>query len=96
MREKTVEARLRHGVEKMGGACLKWTSPGQDGVPDRIVILPGRVIFVEMKTETGKLSKVQEYQIDRLRRLKQTVRVLHGADEVKAFLRDLEEGGEAK
>lgn len=96
MREKTVEARLRHGVEKMGGACFKWTSPGQDGVPDRIVILPGRVIFVEMKTETGKLSKVQEYQIDRLRRLKQTVRVLHGADEVKAFLRDLEEGGEAK
>lgn len=92
MREKTVEARLRHGVEKMGGACLKWTSPGQDGVPDRIVILPGRVIFVEMKTETGKLSKVQEYQIDRLRRLKQTACVVYGAEGVRQFLRDLEEG----
>ena len=81
----------------MGGACFKWTSPGTDGVPDRIVILPdGRVIFVELKTETGRLSPVQEYQIRRLQHLHQTVRVLYGAEGVRQFLRDLEEGGEAK
>lgn len=74
----------------MGGACFKWTSPGTDGVPDRIVILPdGRVIFVELKTETGRLSPVQEYQIRRLEKLHQTVRVLHGADEVKEFLQEV-------
>lgn len=77
----------------MGGACFKWTSPGTDGVPDRIVILPdGRVIFVELKTETGRLSPVQEYQINRLRRLKQTACVVYGAEGVREFLRDLEEG----
>ena len=42
MREKTIERRLVQEVKRRGGICPKWVSPGFDGVPDRLVFLPGR------------------------------------------------------
>lgn len=60
MRESTLESRLVREVKKHGGLALKWVSPGQNGVPDRIVILPdGRVAFVEMKAPGKQLSPLQ-------------------------------------
>ena len=45
MREKTVEQKLVKAVKAAGGICPKWTAPGFDGLPDRIVLLPvGRMI----------------------------------------------------
>ena len=41
MREKEIEKILVTGVKKLGGRAYKCASPGNDGVPDRIVILPG-------------------------------------------------------
>jgi len=86
MLEKQIEKYLVDEVRKMGGIAYKWVSPGNDGVPDRIVIVPGFVIFVELKTETGRLTEVQKRQIDRLIRLGQTVKVLHGMEETKIFV----------
>ena len=87
MREKDIEKILVDTVKALGGRAYKWTSPGNDGVPDRIVILPGRLpMFVELKTESGRLSALQKVQIGRLKDLGQDVRVLYGAEEVKAFL----------
>ena len=40
MRERTIEAWLRKKIETQGGVFLKFTSPGRDGVPDRIAIFP--------------------------------------------------------
>ena len=58
MLEKEIEKRLCDGVKKLGGYAYKFTSPGNDGVPDRMVIMPGGdITFVELKTDTGKLSK---------------------------------------
>ena len=34
-RERDIESGLRRQVEKMGGKFMKFTSPGNDGVPDR-------------------------------------------------------------
>ena len=91
MREKDIEKILVNEVRKLGGWAYKWVSPGNDGVPDRIVFLPGRLpVFVELKTETGKLSALQEVQIDRLKRLGQDVRVLWGLQEVKEFMKESE------
>ena len=89
--EKDIEKILVSEVRKLGGRAYKWVSPGNDGVPDRIVFLPGRPpVFVELKTETGKLSALQEVQIDRLKTLGQDVRVLYGLQEVKEFLEESE------
>lgn len=87
MRESAIEALLVRSVHQAGGRCYKWVSPGNSGVPDRIVILPdSRVIFVELKTETGRTSALQDWQIGTLRGLGQTVRVLHGRREVELFI----------
>lgn len=52
--EKEVEAALRRMIEKHGGKCLKWVCPGWAGVPDRICLLPGGLIyFVETKRPEG-------------------------------------------
>lgn len=60
-RERDIESGLRRQVEKMGGKFMKFTSPGNDGVPDRIAILPGgRVWFVELKREGEKPTAVRE------------------------------------
>ena len=50
MREKQVEQKLVSEVNKRGGICPKFVSPGFDGMPDRIVLLPGGYFgFVEVK-----------------------------------------------
>lgn len=91
MREREIESRLRDGVKKLGGLCYKFVSPGNRGVPDRIVILPGgAVYFVELKTEVGRLSKLQRLQIKRMERLGVQVKVLYGLSEVNAFLSGIE------
>lgn len=87
MRERDIERILVDGVRKLGGRAYKWTSPGNGGVPDRIVILPGkRPIFVELKTDTGRLSALQRVQIERLEKLGQDTRVLYGERQVGEFL----------
>lgn len=89
MRESEIEKILVDEIRKMGGRAFKWVSPGNDGVPDRIVVLPGYpAIFVEMKTVTGKLTSLQRIQIDRLQKMGQDVKVLYGEKETRTFLEE--------
>ena len=93
MKESTIEARLVREVKKRGGLCYKFTSPGSPGVPDRIAIFPGgQIIFVELKTEIGRLANIQKWQIEELRKRGATVRVLKGMEQVLAFLEEVDKG----
>ena len=57
---------LEKAVEAIGGLCWKFTSPGTAGVPDRICIHHGRVIFVELKAP-GRLPRpIQRRRIQQL------------------------------
>ena len=40
MREKIIEQQLVQAVKHKGGICPKFVSPGYDGMPDRLVLLP--------------------------------------------------------
>lgn len=94
MKESTIEARLVREVKKRGGLCYKFTSPGTAGVPDRIIILPGgRVVFAELKTEIGRLAKIQKWQIEQMRSRGADVRILKGLDQVLEFLREVDADG---
>ena len=87
MKESQIEARLVRMVSERRGLCYKFVSPGNPGVPDRIVLTPdGRIYFIELKTEVGSLQRIQEYQIGALRKRHADVRVLKGLDAVKAFV----------
>lgn len=90
IQEKEVEAYLRRAIQKRGGMFIKFTSPGMAGVPDRIAILPGgRVWFVELKTEHGRLSEIQKYVIRAFDRLDCNVAVIHGKREAESWLREV-------
>lgn len=66
MREKQVEQKLVQAVKSRGGICPKFVAPGFDGMPDRIVLLPGkRFAFVEVKAP-GKLPRPLQLSRHRL------------------------------
>lgn len=89
--EKDIERWLGNQLKKLGCIYMKFVSPGNDGVPDRIVVLPGgSVIFIELKATTGKLMANQRVQISRLRKQGAIVFVLTGKLDAKLFLDDIE------
>ena len=60
MKEKIIEQKLVKAVKDMGGIAPKFTSPGFDGMPDRIVLLPGgHMAFVEVKALGEKPRPLQ-------------------------------------
>ena len=85
MLEKQIEARLNKMVKEQGGMSLKFIST-ISGVPDRIVLLNSKLSFVELKTETGKLSKRQEIVFDQLGEQGFPVHVLRSIDDVEDFI----------
>ncbi len=93
MNESSIERHLVTGVKKLGGMCIKFTSPGTPGVPDRMILTAdGRIIFAELKSETGRLSKLQKYTIEEMQKRGADVRVVKGLSEVKALLEELTNG----
>ena len=91
MLESVIESRLRQEAKKRGGMALKFVSPGMNGVPDRIVLLPGgKMAFVELKAP-GKVPRaLQEKRICQLRRLGFLVYVLDGTERIGGILDEIQ------
>lgn len=90
MREKNVEIYLREQIKKSGGIAFKFVSPGNAGVPDRIVLLPrGECVFVELKAPGKKTTVLQDRQIERIRKLGFRVEILDSVDRVDEFIESL-------
>ena len=86
--ESAVESWLGRQLRQEGFMYFKFVSPQNPGVPDRLVICPdGAVVFVELKTATGRLSKRQQICIQDLMRHGQRVAVVHGMAEAKLVAR---------
>ena len=87
MAEKDIERFLVNGVKKLGGVAYKFVSPGNAGVPDRLIVMPGgRVYFVELKADAGYATVLQKRQMDRLLRLGCNVNLVRGLDGIKNLL----------
>lgn len=68
--EKTTEKYLRDKIKKIRGYAYKFISPGNAGVPDRLICLPGgKVVFIELKSEGRHSTPLQKLQHKRLRSL---------------------------
>lgn len=95
MREKVIERKLVQAVKPAGGVAPKFVSPGFDGMPDRIVLLPGGHLgFVEVKATGEKPRPLQLARHGLLRRLGFKVYVLDGERQIERIITEI--GGDAE
>lgn len=88
MRERKVEKHLRISVERRGGTCEKFVSPGRRGVPDRQVSdRPGRIDFIETKAPDVEAKPHQKRDHDRRRARGFRVYVLDTIEKVDWYMR---------
>ena len=93
MRESFIEEKLTKAVKQNGGVCWKFTSPGTDGVPDRIVLMPGgKIAFVEVKAPGKKLRALQIRRKRQLERVGFSVYCLDSLEQICPILDEV--GGE--
>lgn len=91
MREKTIESKLVKAVKNMGGLAPKFVSPGFDGVPDRIVLLPyGKIAFVELKAEGETLRPLQVRRKRQLESLGFSVYCVDTAEQIGGILDEIQ------
>ncbi len=67
MSESTFQRKLIREYEAQGFHVIKLIQANKAGYPDLLCLMPARVLFVEVKSRTGKLSRVQEYRHAELR-----------------------------
>jgi hypothetical protein len=90
MRERDIEIYLREQVKKSGGKAYKFESPGNDGVPDRIVVFPGnRIFFVELKAPGKQPRPLQVKQMKQLSGFGCDVRVIDSKAGVDEFIKQV-------
>lgn len=86
-KEKDIESYLRDEIKKLGGIAYKFISPGNAGVPDRLVLLPEEEIyFVELKAPGKKTRKIQDKQIGKIKNLGFRVFTIDSKDQIDHFI----------
>ena len=89
--ERTIEQKLAARTRAMGGIAPKFTSPGFDGMHDRLVLLPGgRMGFVELKAPGKKPRALQLARHRLLRRLGFKVYVIDKIDQIDSVLEEID------
>jgi hypothetical protein len=90
MLEKEIEQQLVRAVKKMGGRAVKFMSPGFDGMPDRLVLLPGgKCGFVEVKAPGKKPRALQLVRHEMLKDLGFKVYVLDAKEQIEEIINEI-------
>ena len=90
MREKNIESKLAAEVRRRGGLAPKFVSPGLDGVPDRLILLPsGKAAFVELKAPGKTLRPLQAVRKQQLEALGFRVFVIDSTEQIGGVLDEL-------
>ena len=91
MREKKIEQKLVKAVRGMDGLALKFVSPGFDGVPDRLILLPhGRMAFAEIKSMGCKLRPMQVRRKRQLETLGFSVYCIDSPEQIGGILSEIQ------
>jgi len=88
MKESGLERKLSLAVKKAKGYCIKLPANFYIGIPDRMLLLPGRVLFVELKVENGRVSPAQKNWQARFSRLGLTYYIIRGQDQLERFIHE--------
>ena len=91
MREKYIETKLVKAVKSMDGLALKFVSPGFDGVPDRLVLLPGgKIAFIELKAPGETLRPLQVRRKRQLEALGFSVYCIDSPEQIGGILSEIQ------
>lgn len=73
---------------------MKFISPSQNGVPDRIILFPkGRIFFIETKAPGRRLRKLQEHICGKIKDFGFDVRRIDTKIEVDLFISEVTGNG---
>lgn len=90
MLEKELERKFVNILRKRGCIVYKFVSPGNAGVPDRLVITPdGKVHFAELKQRGKKMRPLQVMQAKRLAKNHVKVHLVDSMEAIRAFLQEV-------
>lgn len=88
--EQKIEKKLAREVRNHGGLCLKFTSPGTAGMPDRLIIMPGgHTAFIEVKAPGQKPRPLQKHRLQQLQQLGATTYVLDNPHHITEIINEI-------
>ena len=91
MREKSIENQLVQTVKRRNGIAPNFTSPGMDGMPDRLILLPGgRAAFAELKAPGKRPRPLQMRRKRQLETLGFRVYVIDHPDQIGGVLDEIQ------
>lgn len=95
MTEKYIEQQLVKAVRAHGGIAPKFVSPGYDGVPDRLILMPGeKIAFCELKAPGKKMRPLQIRRKAQIERLGFSVYIIDEVSQIMPTLSEILKGGE--
>jgi Holliday junction resolvase len=65
--EAAIQRQIIKALEVAGWTCVKLIQTNLNGMPDLMCLRGGMTMFVEVKSETGKASKLQLHRIQQLK-----------------------------
>lgn len=88
--EKLIEKKLAHEVKKLGGWSIKLVATHITGLPDRLCLLPGGVLFfAELKSTGKKPTKIQLAVHAKLKALGFNIEVIDNLNQLKQLIESL-------
>lgn len=88
--EKDLERKFVNAIKKIGGLTYKFVSPGNAGVPDRIVIYKGDVVFVELKRPGEEPRPLQKAVFDQMSANGAYIYIIDSEEDIKVFVEQYE------
>lgn len=89
MTEKYIENYLINRIKELGGKAFKFSSPSNNGVPDRIVLYRGKCYFVELKRPNVKPRRLQKIVHEEFQKLGFKVYVIDSVEKVGDFISEI-------
>jgi len=66
MRESEIQSKIIKYLESEGWLVVKIIQTNKNGWPDLQAHKFGKTVFIEVKSETGKVSELQQYRLKKL------------------------------
>lgn len=92
MKESEIQKKIIEYLNEIGAYTIKTITTNRNGCPDVICCLNGLFIALEVKTDKGIVSKLQEHHIKQIKNSGGVAEVVRSVDDVKRILNSLDEG----